>query len=381
MVRSRYLAVAVGFALVLIFGAPFVGGLRGAIVAAFPLRARAIIGGVVAVAIAGALITAAARIRASLRDRRALRYFALGTALILGALVARALSTGDADTDVVETFHFVEYGVLTLLFYLAWRPLDDVSVLVLPVLAGLLVGTLDEWFQWFIPSRVGEVRDVILDGAAVGCGWLFSIGVDPPAHFTLGVRRGSAIRIGAMSVGVTIVFALFFQVVHLGSAVGDPQIGAFRSRYTRAELESAERERAERWREAPLLAVGRVSREDQYLSEALWHVRRRNQAVSAGDLFTAWRENRILEIFYAPVLDMPTYVSRTGFRWPAEQRADVERRAQDDGRAYVSDAEPYPISVWPKSRFWTVIALALALGIGLSVVANKRSNLGRETHS
>ena len=242
-------------------------------------------------------------------------------------LFARVLRTGDTDTDVVETFHFVEYGVLTLLFYLAWRPIDDVSVLVLPALAGLLVGTLDEWFQWFIPSRVGEIRDVILDGAAVACGVLFGIGLDPPAHFTLAMRRGSAVRIGAMSVLVTIVLALFLQAAHLGYEVRDPQIGVFRSRYTRAELESAARERAERWREAPPVAVGRVSREDQYLGETLWHVRRRNEAASAGDVFAAWRENRILETFYAPVLDTPSYVSRAGFRWPVEQRVDMERQA------------------------------------------------------
>ena len=381
MVRARYLAVAASFSIVLIVGAPFAADLRGAIAAAFPLQARAIIGGVVAVAIGAALIVAATRIRDSIRGRRAPRYLALGAAVIVGALVARALSTGDANTDVVEAFHFVEYGVLTLLFYLAWRPIGDVSMLVLPVLAGLLVGTLDEWFQWFIPSRVGEIRDVILDGAAVACGWLFSIGIDPPARFTLAMRRGSAIRIGAISVIVTIAVALFVQTVHLGYDVGDPQIGVFRSRYTRVGIESAERERAERWREAPPVAVGRVSREDQYLSEALWHVRRRNQAASAGDLFTAWRENRILETFYAPVLDTPTYVSPAGFRWPAEQRVDVERRVQDDGRPYVSDAEPYPIFVWPKSRFWTVIALAIAVGIGLCVVAHRRSGVSRETHS
>ena len=360
--------MAASFAIVLIVGAPFVGELRGALAAAFPLQGRAIIGGVVAVAIAAALMIAAARIR----DRRALRYLALVIALIVGALFARVLSTGDPDTDVVETFHFVEYGVLTLLFYLAWRPLDDVSVFVLPLLTGLLVGTLDEWFQWFIPSRVGEIRDVILDGAAVACGLLFSIGVDPPTHLTLGMRRDSAIPIGAMVVTLTFVFALFFQAVHLGYDVRDPQIGVFRSRYTAAQLESAARERAARWRETPLLAVGRVSREDQYLSEAFWHVRQRNQAVSAGDVFAAWRENRILERFYAPVLDTPTYVSRGGVQWPAEQRVDVERRAKDDGRPYVSDAEPYRIYLWSKSRFWTVIALVIAATIVAFATAHRR---------
>src|SRR5256885_9141128 len=56
-------------------GSPFVGALRAAIASAFPGHARAIIGGALAVAIATALLTALARIR----DRRALRYLALGT--------------------------------------------------------------------------------------------------------------------------------------------------------------------------------------------------------------------------------------------------------------------------------------------------------------
>ncbi|HEY3042649.1 MAG TPA: VanZ family protein [Vicinamibacterales bacterium] len=374
MVRVRYLVAAVGFAIVLIIGAPFAVELRGAIATAFPLQARAILGGMVAIAIAAALMAAAARIR----DRRALRYVALGTALIVGALFARVLSTGDPDTDVVETFHFVEYGVLTLLLYLAWRPIDDVSVLVLPVLAGVLVGTLDEWFQWFIPSRVGEIRDVILDCAAVACGLLFSIGIDPPAHFTLAMRRGSAIRIGGMLAVATLVFAAFLQTVHVGYDAGNPRVGVFRSRYTTAELESAARERAERWRDRPFMAGGRVSREDQYLSEALWHVRRRNQAASAGDVFTAWRENRILETFYTPVLEIPTYLGRPGFRWPAEQRVDVERRAQDDGGPYVSDAEPYSIYVWPKWTFWMVVVLVISITVVLFLAAERRSRDSRE---
>jgi hypothetical protein len=334
------------------------------------------------VAIAAALFAAVARVRRtqggrrngdSVRERRALRYFALGAALVAGTLFARALSSGDPNIDVVEDFHFVEYGILTLLFYLAWRPFDDLSVLVLPLLAGLLVGTLDEWFQWFVPFRVGELRDILLDGAAVGCGLLFSIGVDPPGRFTLAMHRGSAIRIGAMAVVFILVFALFFQAAFLGLDVRDPRIGVFRSRYTAAELEEAARDRSARWRGAPPPTAGRVSREDQYLTEALWHVRRRNDSVAAGDLFAAWRENRILETFYAPVLDPPGSVDRPGFGWPAAQRADTERRAQDDGRPYLSEAEPYRIYAWPKSRFWAAIALVIAVTIVLSVAADRRS--------
>jgi len=102
-------------------------------------------------------------------------------------------------------------------------------------------------------------------------------------------------------------------------------------------------------------------------------VRRRNEATAAGDLFAAWRENRILETFYAPVLDPPGSLSPAGFRWPAEQRVDIERRAQDDGRPYRSAAEPYPIFVWPKSTFWIAIALVIAVTGAVAVAADRKS--------
>src|SRR2546428_14045575 len=131
MGRAGYLAVAVGFAIVLVAGAPFVAQIRGAIATAFPLKNRLILGGMVAVSIGAALMMASARIRGPQRGSRAgdpirgrghrvLRYLALGTALLVGALFARVISTGDPDPDVVATFHFVEYGILTLLFHLAW---------------------------------------------------------------------------------------------------------------------------------------------------------------------------------------------------------------------------------------------------------------------
>jgi hypothetical protein len=184
-----------------------------------------------------------------------------------------------------------------------------------------------------------------------------------------------------MAVVFIFVFALFVQAVHLGYDVRDPQVGVFRSRYTARELDAEARERSERWPSAPPLTAGRVSREDQYLGEALWHVRRRNEAVALGDIFAAWRENLILEKFYAPVLDTPTYVSRAGFRWPAAQRVDAERRAADDGRPYLSGAEPYRIYICPKSAFWLGIALLIVVTIALSMAADRRSREGRETDS
>src|SRR4029450_52794 len=90
-------------------------------------------------------------------------------------------------------FHFVEYGLVTMLFYRAVVPRQpgpgatgwDVSIVLVPGFAALIVGTADEWVQWFVPRRYGEVRDILLNGAAIACGLLFSLGVDPPGAFRL----------------------------------------------------------------------------------------------------------------------------------------------------------------------------------------------------
>jgi hypothetical protein len=41
-----------------------------------------------------------------------------------------------------------------------------------------------------------------------------------------------------------------------------------------------------------------------------------------------WHENLILEKYFAPVLDFPTYSTGAGAKWPAEQRANAERRPE-----------------------------------------------------
>ena len=222
-------------------------------------------------------------------------------------------------------------------------------MIVLPLLAGVIVGTLDEWFQWFIPIRAGEARDVILDIAATACGLLFALSVEPPRWVGLSLQRRSVWRVAACAGVAVAVFAFFILSVHVGYDVRDPRIGTFRARYTAAELAELSRNRAERWAVEPPVVLRRLSREDQYLSEGLWHVQRRNAAWDAGELATAWRENLILETFYAPVLDTPTSEGSEGHRWPPDQRADVEQRPGLDRGPVVSDAYRYPLLVWPSA--------------------------------
>jgi len=93
--------------------------------------------------------------------------------------------------------------------------------------------------------------------------------------------------------------------------------------------------------------IHRLSREDQYLSEGLWHVQLRNEAWKNGDIATAWRENLILEKFFAPVLDAQTYASATLHRWPPEQRGEAAFRPGVDRRPSSSTDYRWPLHVVP----------------------------------
>jgi hypothetical protein len=325
-------ALAVAAAAAVILSAPFVQQGFTAAYTVFPAI------GVMATAvpIGVAILVAAARIR----HQRRLRFAALILSLAIGAAYVRI----NALTPT-ESFHFVEFGLLACLFYLALQPADDGAVLVLPLIAGIATGVLDEWFQWFIPIRAGEMRDIALDAVASACGVLFAVSLRPPPRLTLRIARGSMARVGGWAAAALALFALFAVAVHLGHEIRDSEVGTFVSRYTAAQLDALARERSVQWQARPPVAIQRVSREDQYLSEGLWHVQRRNVAWKNNDIAVAWRENLILEKFFAPVLDAQTYASATPQRWPAEQRAAAASRPGVDRRPLASHDYRWPLYV------------------------------------
>ena len=80
----------------------------------------------------------------------------------------------------------------------------------------------------------------------------------------------------------------------------------------------------------------------------------------------------ILERFFAPVLDLPTYASLEGNRWSAEQRANTASQVAVGLPPFVSAAEAYPIVTWRRSLYWPfVMAVALLLAIAPAVVLRR----------
>ena len=178
---------------------------------------------------------------------------------------------------------------------------------------------------------------------------------------------------------VVLVFAAFFHVVHLGYDIHDPGIGTFRSRYDAERLRLLALDRAERWRRNPPLALVRVSREDQFMTEGVVHVQQRNEAWAEGKIADAWAENLILEQYFVPVLDTPSFISAGGHRWPDAQRADAAARVATlpAVQPFVSDAYPYQLYVWPRAVYWILVVLVASALASPAVVWRNRKSIVR----
>ena len=368
MPRRLRTVVACAAAAAVVLGAPVIGDLRNALLRSFPRDYVAIISAAV---VLGAVIVLAACLRA-ITDDRPRRIGLLGLAVALAAVSFASLRSGNPNVDAVEAFHFVEYGVLTLLFFPFGQAGPRWEAYVQAALATTVVGIADEWFQWFVPGRAGEWHDVLFDLLATGCGLLLCLALDTRTGFRGGAsldapdqRRGT--RLGLHAALVIVLLGAFLATLHLGTEIRDPGSGVFRSRFSADRLRELGAERRRQWGGGPPPVAGRYGREDQYEAEALWHVRRRNFGMDPdrrGDpieLDVAWHENLILERHFGAVLDGASAGGATGHRLAPEQLADVEARRAHAATPFVSDAEALPIYLWPPAVFWAIIA-ALAAG-------------------
>jgi len=362
--RASRLVLAVVASVVVVLGAPYTGQIRGAIQDALPGQYRLIIGGMVVVGVGLAVLAALLRIK----EQRAFRYGLLAIAVGGGALYAWATATGNANVDVVERFHLVEYGALTWLYYRAWHDRGDLTSVVFPVLAAFTVGIFDEGLQWLVPARDRELHDVLLNGVSIACGVVFSLGLAPVSTMQWWPDRHGRRSLAVFAASVIVALAAFVHVVHLGHEIDDPQVGDFFSRYTAEDLLAASRDRAVRWQSAPPRELHRTSIEDHYLAEGVWHVQRRNEVE---DPQRVWHENLILEKYFAPVLDFPTYSTGAGAKWPAEQRANAEAQARTEAGAYRSTANPYPIYTWNPVLFWISVIAAMAIISALLILPGR----------
>lgn len=366
----RYLpALALTFAIVL--AAPFVGRVRDFLFDSYGDQTVKVLAasltGLAAVLFLGAIVR--------IRENRLLRYAGLAAVALLLYLQAVGFETELAQVNVAEKIHIVEYGLLALLLYRARRgrlesgAAEDFSLLVLPLLWVTLAGTCDEAMQWLVETRTGEIRDVALNVLSGLVGLLFALSLFPPERFSWRLPIDSAL--GDSAALTALVLATFFFFAHLGYLVEDPEIGRFRSMYSREELLQASKDRTQRWATDPPGDISPLTVEDQFLSEAGWHNHHRNSSFEHGFYGLARHANLILEKYYQPYLDLESFRNTGSRRFAphAVQVLETEAPVLDvegyvspvlEGRIYTRPSKPAFLAIvipsvlllWWLPRWW-----------------------------
>jgi len=206
----------------------------------------------------------------------------------------------------VERFHLIEYGLLAILICLASQHRDyGYAAYGFGIAAVWFVGMSDELFQWWLPTRVGEWRDVVIN---IQSGFL--------GLFTLGIVQNKSIwrkhPPGKIVVWVLILFGFlsvisgqFILKIHVfGNKNSDSSIGKFNSICTASQLLEADNQS---YISAVDKAGGHQSDSnitDHYLyfyeKEAKEHFDKTLLFIELNRLNEAKSESSILEKYYRP---------------------------------------------------------------------------------
>ena len=336
---------------------------------------------------------------------------------LLGVGAAFSLYSYSLRKSPEEAMHFVEYGALSVLVYRALvHRVRDYSIFVTATIIVGTVGIVDEAIQWITPSRVWDLRDIWINFVAgglaqlaIGAGLRPSIVTAPPNPASLRMLCRTA-ALGLFLLGLTLAntperiarYALdvprlsFFldqrEVVmaEYGYMYRDPDIGVFRSRFTKDELAEYDRLRGaevaaimDEYVRNPQLGVfldfwvfltKYNVPSDAYVHEAGIHLRRRNRyftrALSeetdrAEHYNIALRENRILEVYF------PRTLSESKHLWTEDLRNQVSTAANDD-QEYESPVSSRLITRVTEGQVMSVISLSIVVSLLLASYYGRR---------
>ncbi len=243
----------------------------------------------------------------------------------------------------VEPIHVLEYGILGLLVYRALvHRIRDYSVYVIAMLIVGLIGVIDEYIQWVIPSRVFDLRDIRTNVIAGGLAQIgIAAGLRPALVSGLPSRKNLG-RLCYFFVAGLIVTGLGYMntperiawyakripvlsflldsknmMVEYGYRYLDSDIGVFQSRFSLEQLKKNDHSRGKEVAQIldryiggegydSFLKACSVPR-DAYAHEAGVHLFRRDyyfdKAKSHSKMKGVWyniafRENQILEKYF-----------------------------------------------------------------------------------
>jgi hypothetical protein len=308
-----------------------------------------------------------------------------------------------------EAVHFLEYGLLGFFLFRALSfTTQDKSIYFAAFFAGSLVGICDEIFQWAVPGRYWDLRDVGLNALAAG---LFQValwkGVKPriinQAMSAKSVQKAS-ILLGAnlLLLGICLsntpnVVAWYTRIfpklafLQKEEAMSefrykhkDPEIGVFYSRLSLEELKRGDAERAEdygrrlnEWKDKKYDDFLRTftGSTHPFLYELRIHLFRRDRkykdVMKAADeaqkknlLFIAYKENLIAQKYFRRTLN------RSVYEWPKEKIEEIKAQI-DPSIPYNSPVGSGPLATLKIKTMWLSIAIVLAVLAILNILLRR----------
>lgn len=315
-----------------------------------------------------------------------------------GVLIAYTIRLWD---NPVEAVHFIQYGVLAALLFMAfaWR---HKNFLIYPavILATVIVGTIDEGIQWLIPKRVWGLSDIGINSLAAIIVCVAIAMCIRPKGFQQGINRFSIRLVLNLGIVCTLIMTLCLAntpnaikwygeripalnylaedghiMAEYGFLYKDEEIGIFRSRYSVDDLPKVDNQRAldaaEKLDAAPKLEdYGDFIRKyspitDPFLHELRVHLNRRDYYLKTGQqqerysseerqrrLVIAWYENRIVEKYF------PESLAQSSFTLSAQER-EVARLGDTLSGQYESPVSIALITIISKKVLLAVLIIIL----------------------
>ncbi|MBM9536637.1 VanZ family protein [Desulfobulbus alkaliphilus] len=309
-----------------------------------------------------------------------------------------------------ESFHFVQYGVLSLLLLRAFRSrLDGWPLYFTVAMAGIGFGIIDELIQWLVPLRYFDYRDIGLNTLGVLLALLaIAPAVQPFRRYPGTDFRG--LQLGCLLAFVNLLLLAFcvsntpalrswyINVIPGSERIGevtaeygfyhlDSRFGGFYSRLDLQEL--AHQDRTRYGEVAAVLDQLRsdqayhqfVTRfpayQDPLLAEARVHLFRRDryaamarQAADAAQrqqryAHIAHGENTILELYF------PNILHHSGYAWPSAVRQRWEELG-GDGPRYHSPVSNSLITRVSQATLLGVLGILMVTTLGVACWAATR---------
>ncbi|MFH1762153.1 MAG: VanZ family protein [bacterium] len=229
--------------------------------------------------------------------------FTLISIVIISAIYAYYLTSLKY---AVERIHFLEYGLLGALVYMAFkRHIQNWLCIPLSLAVVYWLGLGDEAIQWALPSRVGEISDSVINLIS-GILGIALILVTLPASFNQTVRINH-MRYLLVFTGITaLLTALFLYKVHgFGYKLENRDPGRIYSSFSQKRLDQINKPVPDKYPTADY-------EQKIYENEALRHLLQReyyftndlsdNKGGYYRNYYKAYFENRVMEIYYSRFL-------------------------------------------------------------------------------